>query len=99
MIFHQSVIYTITMLRINHSHIHLYNNLLGFTFWLLVLSTTQRCKSCLDVVHRARYGKPLWPSGKNPFPTLIFLIDTFTKLLTDSLIIAVHTNLLALAIT
>ena len=24
---------------------------------------------------------------KNPFPTLIFLIDTFTKLLTDSLII------------
>ena len=32
---------------------------------------------------------------KNPFPTLIFLIDTFAKQFVDSLVIAVHTNLLA----
>ena len=32
----------------------LWSDLLGFTIWLLVLSTTQRCKSCLGVVHRAR---------------------------------------------
>ena len=42
------------------------------------------------------YGKPLGPKEKTPFPTLIFLIDTFAKLLTDSLVIAVHTNLLAI---
>jgi len=42
------------------------------------------------------YGKPLGRSRKNPFHTLIFLIDTFAKQFVDSLVIAVHTNLLAI---
>jgi len=40
--------------------------------------------------------KPLGHYRKNSFPTLIFLIDTFTKQFVDSVIIAVHTNLLAI---
>ena len=36
------------------------------------------------------------PTKPFKVPTLIFLTDTFAKLLTDSQIIAVHTNLLAI---
>ena len=52
--------------------------------------TSKKRSIWLTAATRLSYGKPLGPSGKNPFPTLIFLIDTFAELLTDSQVIAVH---------
>ena len=39
-----------------------------------------------------RWGKPLGPNRKAPFPTSSFPIDTRTKLLADSGVIAVQTK-------
>jgi len=61
-----------------------------------VTTPSSECAKTSSNKTLGRYGKPLVPSRKNPFSILIFLINTFTKQFVDSLVIAVHTNLLAI---